>query len=283
MLTQISMPSIMGILNCSPDSFYASSVIKLDTVLKAASKMCQDGVDVIDIGGESTRPGSKSVSLQEELDRVLPVIEIIKKELAVFISVDTSKPEVMQAAIDLDVGMINDVNALRAPGAMAVVKNSKVSICLMHKQGITETMQNSPQYSNVVSEVLNFLKQRVQECLANGIAPHRLCIDPGFGFGKTVAHNKKLLKAKRFAIIDESDKRPLRMATSIFSSTRSTTRSVNSSFISISGYNFIKLGINGRTTLSPKPTVILIFNLPFGFSCKSFTALLASSNSDTMR
>lgn len=194
MLTQISMPSVMGILNCSPDSFYASSVIKLDTVLKSASKMCEDGVDIIDIGGESTRPGTKSISLQEELERVLPVIEIIKKELAVFISVDTSKPEVMQAAIDLDVEMINDVNALRAPGAMAVVKNSKASICLMHKQGITETMQDSPQYSNVVSEVLFFLEKRIQECLANGIARRRLCIDPGFGFGKTVEHNKKLLQ-----------------------------------------------------------------------------------------
>lgn len=200
-IKQLSQPSIMGILNCSPDSFYQSSVVKLDKALSVAETMCQHGADIIDIGGESTRPGAENISLQEELDRVIPAIEMIKKELEIFVSIDTSKPQLMKEAIRLGVDMINDVNALQAVGAIQIVQPSSVAVCLMHKKGAPQTMQQAPKYTDVVKEVNFFLENRVNACVDQGIERSRLCIDPGFGFGKTLQHNKQLLKElKQFTL-----------------------------------------------------------------------------------
>ncbi|HMJ49741.1 MAG TPA: dihydropteroate synthase [Burkholderiales bacterium] len=190
----LSRPLIMGILNVTPDSFsdggcYAGA----GAAIAHGLRLIDEGANIIDIGGESTRPGSLPVPLDEELERVLPVIEGLKGS-KVPLSVDTQKPEVMGAALRAGVSMINDVNALQASGALQTVANSEAAICMMHKQGEPLTMQLNPQYQDVVSQVKAFLGSRVEAALAAGIARERIIIDPGFGFGKTTGHNLVLLR-----------------------------------------------------------------------------------------
>jgi dihydropteroate synthase len=185
----------MGILNVTPDSFSDGGVfLSRDDALAQARRMVDAGADIIDVGGESSRPGAQAVSLQEELDRVLPVIESIQREMPVPVSIDTSKPEVMRAAVGAGAGFVNDVRALRAPGALETVASLRVPVCLMHMQGEPRSMQADPHYADVVSEVRDFLKARVEVCLRAGISRERLVIDPGFGFGKTLEHNLELLR-----------------------------------------------------------------------------------------
>lgn len=188
-------PLIMGVVNVTPDSFSdGGEFLSVDSALQQARKLVDEGADIIDIGGESTRPGSQSVDAEEELRRISPLLDALVKE-AIPISVDTSKPEVMQYAIKAGAAMINDVNALRAPGALEVVAASKtISVCLMHMQGKPEDMQNNPHYEDIVDDVHHFLKGRIQAAVAQGIAFERIVIDPGFGFGKTLQHNLSLLR-----------------------------------------------------------------------------------------
>ncbi len=190
---------IMGVINTTPDSFsdggtlFQGAVLNLDLCIARAAAMVSAGADILDIGGESTRPGAAEVSLQMEMDRVLPVIEAIQSELDVHISVDTSSPQLMTAAGDLGVWMINDVRALRRPGAVEAVAGSECRVCLMHMQGQPDSMQSGPEYENVVAEVGAFLEQRAQACIDAGIGAEHIWVDPGFGFGKTLEHNLQLL------------------------------------------------------------------------------------------
>lgn len=194
-LLDLSRPRVMGILNVTPDSFSDGGVyLGPDAALNQARQMVEEGADIIDIGGESTRPGAASVSLQEELDRVIPLIEALAAELPVPLSIDTSKAEVMSAAVQAGVGMINDVMALRGKGALAAAAASTLPVCLMHMQGEPRTMQADPCYNDVTAEVSGFLLERVDACLAAGIERERLLLDPGFGFGKTLKHNLQLLR-----------------------------------------------------------------------------------------
>lgn len=191
----LTTPKIMGILNLTPDSFSdGGHYIQRDRALKHALQMIEEGAAIIDLGGESTRPGSAKISVDEELDRVLPVLEKLRQETDAIISIDTSKPEIMRAAITSGADLINDINALQAEGALAEVQRSQVAVCLMHKKGESLTMQNNPQYENIVLEVKEFLQQRVETCLQAGINSNRFLIDPGFGFGKSMSHNLILLK-----------------------------------------------------------------------------------------
>ena len=191
----LKRPLLMGILNITPDSFSdGGKYLSLNEALKHAHEMIEEGVDIIDIGGESTRPGSEPVSADEELKRIVPIIEALKKDSDIAISVDTYKAEVMKEAIDMDVAMINDVYALKQPGAIDVIKHSKVGICLMHMQGTPQTMQINPQYTNVVNEVKLFLEARANDLVTEGIEKSRIILDPGFGFGKTFEHNIELLQ-----------------------------------------------------------------------------------------
>jgi len=186
---------VMGILNVTPDSFSDGGRFnQLDNALKQALKMQQEGAEVIDIGGESTRPGAVPVSPDEELERVVPIIEKIREYSNVAISIDTSKPEVMQAAIEVGANMVNDVNALHADGAIDVCAKYQLPVCLMHKQGAPQSMQNNPQYVDVVDEVKRYLVSRIEYCVAAGIKAENIIIDPGFGFGKTLENNLCLLK-----------------------------------------------------------------------------------------
>ncbi len=185
---------IMGILNVTPDSFSDGGRFHhLDAALSGARMMAEDGADVVDVGGESTRPGAQPVGLADELERVVPVVEAIASELSVSISIDTSKPGVMEAAVAAGATMINDVLALRADGAMETVRDLQVPVCLMHMQGLPRSMQNNPCYDDVVSEVREFLLGRVDACVSAGVDEKRIIIDPGFGFGKTLQHNLALL------------------------------------------------------------------------------------------
>jgi len=190
----LSTPRVMGILNVTPDSF-ADGGRYLDRAraLDHARRMAADGAALIDVGGESTRPGAAAVGESDELDRVLPIVEALARE-GVCVSVDTRKPAVMRAAIAAGAAMINDVSALAAPGAIEVCAASEVAVCLMHMQGEPATMQQDPRYDDVVSEVKNFLASRAAACEAADIARERIAIDPGFGFGKTLAHNLSLLR-----------------------------------------------------------------------------------------
>ena len=189
----------MGVLNVTPDSFsdggalYEGGVPSLRLCLRRARQMVAEGADIIDIGGESTRPGAAAVTRQEEMERVLPVLETVLAELDVRVSVDTSTPELMRAAIAGGAWMINDVRALRRNGAVAAVAASEAQVCLMHMQGSPRTMQTAPAYRQVVDEVAAFLSERAQCCVAAGIPEHRIWLDPGFGFGKTLHHNLDLL------------------------------------------------------------------------------------------
>jgi len=191
----LKRPLVMGILNITPDSFSdGGKYLDFSDALKRAHAMIEEGVDIIDIGGESTRPGSDPVSIDEELKRIIPIIEALKRDSDIAISVDTYKPEVMKEVIDMDVAMINDVYALTQPGAIDVIKKSEVGICLMHMQGTPKTMQINPTYKNVVSEVQSFLKGRAEMLISEGIDQSRIILDPGFGFGKTFEHNIEMLK-----------------------------------------------------------------------------------------
>ena len=191
----LKRPLVMGILNITPDSFSdGGKYLDFSDAIKRAHAMIEEGVDIIDIGGESTRPGSDPVSIDEELKRITPIIEALKRDSNIAISVDTYKPAVMKEVIDMDVAMINDVYALTQPGAIDVIKKSEVGICLMHMQGTPKTMQINPTYKNVVSEVQSFLKGRAEMLISEGIDQSRIILDPGFGFGKTFEHNIEMLK-----------------------------------------------------------------------------------------
>lgn len=192
----LGRPRIMGILNTTPDSFYDGGIfLARDQALRHAERMVAEGADIIDVGGESTRPGAPAVSAAEELERVVPVIEALADALPVVISVDTSKATVMRAAVAAGAGLINDVRALRADGALSAAAALDVPVCLMHMQGEPGSMQRQPQYVDVVQEVRAFLEARIAVCHAAGIGPERLLVDPGFGFGKAVEHNLQLLRA----------------------------------------------------------------------------------------
>ena len=186
---------IMGILNVTPDSFSdGGRFIDLDAALVQAETMLNAGATIIDIGGESTRPGAADVSEQEEMDRVLPVLGHIFDRFDAVVSVDTSKGAVMREAAAAGAGMLNDVRALRGPGALQAAVDSQLPVCLMHMLGEPRTMQKDPQYGDVVNEVADFLKERVEVCRSAGMRADHLLIDPGFGFGKTLSHNLELLR-----------------------------------------------------------------------------------------
>lgn len=185
----------MGILNVTPDSFSdGGNFLSVENALQHARDMVSEGAAMVDVGGESTRPGASAVSDQEELDRVIPVIEAIHKELDVTISVDTSKALVMREAVNAGAGFINDVRALQEQGAMECVAQLQVPVCLMHMQGEPRTMQASPVYSNVIDDIKAFLKKRAQLCLDAGISKDMVYVDPGIGFGKTLEQNLSILK-----------------------------------------------------------------------------------------
>jgi dihydropteroate synthase len=185
----------MGILNITPDSFSDGGVfLSPENAIAQALRMAEEGADIIDVGGESTRPGARPVSAQEEMERVLPVVEALHARVPLPISIDTSKPEVMHAAVAAGAGFINDVLALRTDGALAAAAELNVPVCLMHMQGEPRTMQDHPRYTDVVGEVRDFLKQRLEACVNAGIPASRLVVDPGFGFGKTLEHNVELLR-----------------------------------------------------------------------------------------
>ena len=185
---------VMGILNVTPDSFSdGGRYHALEFAMSRAEEMIADGVDMIDIGGESTRPGSPSVPEDEELRRVMPVLYALR-DLGKPLSVDTCKPKVMREAIIAGADMINDINGFRAPGALEAVAGSDCGLCIMHMQSTPQTMQQQPVYADVVREVIDFLRERVGAMEAAGIARERICVDPGFGFGKTVEHNYALLR-----------------------------------------------------------------------------------------
>lgn len=187
-------PLIMGIVNVTPDSFSdGGQFVSTQAAIEHGLRLVQEGADLLDIGGESTRPGADPVAVEEEKHRVVPVIEALAQAGHV-VSIDTRKPEVMLAALDAGAVMVNDVMALRAPGALQTVAASQAAVCLMHMQGEPQTMQHTPIYQDVVQEVKNFLDARVTACLEAGISQARIVIDPGFGFGKTLAHNLALLK-----------------------------------------------------------------------------------------
>ncbi len=191
----LERPVIMGILNVTPDSFSdGGRYSTLDAALRQAERMCQEGAQMIDIGAESARPGAAPVSVQEELDRLLPVVEAVAREIDIVISVDTSTPEAMAGAAALGAGFINDVRALQRPGALVAATTTGLPICLMHMQGDPSTMQQRPHYDDVFAELDAFFDERIAACVGAGIDASRLIIDPGFGFGKTLEHNVALLK-----------------------------------------------------------------------------------------
>ncbi|MCY1209582.1 Dihydropteroate synthase [compost metagenome] len=191
----LAQPHVMGILNVTPDSFSDGGCFNArDAALRHAAEMVAAGATLIDVGGESTRPGARPVSPTEELERVAPVVEAIARELDVVISLDTSTPAVMREGARLGAGMINDVRALRRDGALDAAADTGLAVCLMHMLGEPGNMQQDPRYQDVVREVGEFLSERTQACLAAGIAEDRVVLDPGFGFAKTLAHNLSLFK-----------------------------------------------------------------------------------------
>ena len=193
-ILDLEIPAVMGVLNVTPDSFSdGGQFFDSDVAIRHAESMAGDGAVIIDVGGESTRPGAENISEQEELDRVLPIIEAILMRLDVVVSIDTSRAAVMKAAASAGAGFINDVYALRQDGALKAAAATNCAICLMHMQGEPRVMQDNPTYDDVVAEVGKFLTDRVTACVNGGISRSRLIVDPGFGFGKTDAHNMELL------------------------------------------------------------------------------------------
>ncbi|NMG74780.1 dihydropteroate synthase [Aromatoleum diolicum] len=197
---ELDRPRIMAIINVTPDSFSGDGLgHDVDAALRRAEQAVADGAHLLDVGGESTRPGSESVSEQEELDRVIPLIERLAS-WPVPVSVDTVKPSVMRAALAAGASLINDINAFRAPGAVDAVLGSDAALCVMHMQGEPRSMQSDPQYLDVVSDVLRFLSDQVRRITGCGVDAERIVLDPGFGFGKTLEHNLDLMRAMdRFA------------------------------------------------------------------------------------
>lgn len=194
-LLDLTRPKIMGILNFTPDSFSDSGqFFSLDRALTQVEKMLQNGADIIDIGGESTRPNAAIVSVEEELERVVPLVAAVRARFDCLISVDTSKPQVMWEAAQKGADIINDIRALTEPNALETAAKLQLPVCLMHMQGTPQTMQQQPEYEDVVEEVAAFLNQRIFACLSAGIAQQHIILDVGFGFGKTVQHNYQLLK-----------------------------------------------------------------------------------------
>lgn len=190
----LTEPKIMGILNVTPDSFSdGGSFNTLDRALRQAERMVAEGATFLDVGGESTRPGANEVELAEELDRVIPVIEAITLNIDAVVSIDTSKAQVMCEAVNAGAALINDVCALQNPGALETAAGLNVPVCLMHMQGKPRTMQQNPSYNDLLNEVSEFLKKRIQQCQKVGIDASQIMIDPGFGFGKSLEHNFQLL------------------------------------------------------------------------------------------
>ncbi len=197
-ILDLSRPRVMGVLNITPDSFSdGGKFLSVDAALRRARQMIGEGADIIDVGGESTRPGAAAVAEQEELDRVIPVIRGLAEKIPVPLSIDTSKPRVMGEAVAAGAGLINDVKALRAPGALRAASEAKVPVCLMHMQGEPRSMQTAPRYEDVTREVNDFLRERIAACMEAGIAADRLLVDPGLGFGKTLEHNITLMRNLR--------------------------------------------------------------------------------------
>lgn len=192
----LSSPRVMGILNVTPDSFSDGGRFSdLDSALFQAQQMVEEGADFIDVGGESTRPGAASVDLNSELDRVIPVVESLSQNFDIVVSIDTSKALVMAEAVKAGAGLINDVRALREEGALLSACNSGAPVCLMHMQGQPRTMQALPKYANVVTDVIDFLNERIASCIDVGIKQNQIIVDPGFGFGKSLQHNYQLLNS----------------------------------------------------------------------------------------
>jgi dihydropteroate synthase len=194
----LSVPAVMGILNVTPDSFSDGGLhYARDAAIDAGLRMAEEGAAIVDVGGESTRPGAAAVGVQEEIDRVAPVLEALAARSPVLLSVDTSKPEVIAAALQAGAHMVNDVRALQLPGALAAVVAGNAAACVMHMRGEPATMQQSPRYEDVVVEVHGFLAARVAACRAAGLDPDSICVDPGIGFGKDYGHNLALLRNLR--------------------------------------------------------------------------------------
>ncbi len=194
----LTRPVVMGVVNVTPDSFSDGGQFRdVAAAVDHGLRMVEEGAAIIDVGGESTRPGANLVSVEEEIRRVVPVVEKLRAQTDAVISVDTSKPQVMRAAADAGAGLINDIRALSERGALEVVAASQCAVCVMHMQGDPRSMQLAPHYVDVVNEVKAFLNERVEVCRAAGIAADRIVIDPGFGFGKTLEHNLQLLRQLR--------------------------------------------------------------------------------------
>lgn len=195
LVLDLALPHVMGILNLTPDSFSdGGRFVAVDAAVDHALTMVEQGATLIDLGGESTRPGALPVSEGEELDRVLPVVEALLSQTRAWVSVDTSKTAVMAAVIAAGVHLVNDVNALKAPGALTLIASAQIPVCLMHRQGLPAVMQQAPVYHQVVAEVCTFLEQRLLACEQSGIKRSQCVIDPGFGFGKTLTHNLLLMQ-----------------------------------------------------------------------------------------
>ena len=194
----LTIPQVMGILNVTPDSFSdGGKFAQIDNAVMHAKKMVEQGASIIDIGGESTRPGASDVLLEEELHRVLPIIERIKQEVDCWISIDTSKAQVMTEAVKSGAHIVNDVRALREQGALEAAVNANVPVCLMHMQGQPRSMQSAPSYENVIAEVKTFLIERTEYCIKSGMNPANIIWDLGFGFGKSLEHNFTLLNSTK--------------------------------------------------------------------------------------
>ncbi|MCQ6263362.1 dihydropteroate synthase [Alcanivorax sp. MM125-6] len=190
----LSAPLVMGVLNVTPDSFSdGGRYTSRDAALRQAERLLAEGAAIIDVGGESTRPGAEAVPEQEELDRVIPVVEALTRELDALVSVDTSAPAVIRESAAAGAGLINDVRSLRRPGALEAAAATGLPVCVMHMRGEPGNMQDDPRYDDVTAEVIAFLRERVEACVAAGIPRHQLLVDPGFGFAKTLEHNLRLL------------------------------------------------------------------------------------------
>ena len=195
----LTQPQVMGVVNVTPDSFsdggtlYANDALSVAAAVERAAIMVQEGASIIDVGGESTRPGAEAVSVDEELSRVVPVIEALRQRFSVAVSIDTSTPQVIAAAANAGAGLINDVRALQHDGALQAAADSGLPICLMHIKGEPNTMQQEPHYDDLLADISSYFEERVLACQAVGIAREKLILDPGFGFGKTLQHNLQLL------------------------------------------------------------------------------------------